>query len=99
VERLTALMTEDVRFTMPPLPAWFYGREMVARFMAERMFETPWRLEPRVVNGQPGFLCRMRVDAAWRPGAVHALAFRDGLVSHIGAFVDPEIVGNFVRDR
>ena len=40
------LLTEDVRFTMPPLPAWFDGREDVGRFLAERVFATPWRLVP-----------------------------------------------------
>ena len=80
---------------MPPLPAWFDGREMVVRFIAERMFETPWRLERRTVNGQPGFLCRMLLDGVWQPGAVNAIAVRDGKVSHIAAFVDPEVIEQF----
>ena len=49
-------------FTMPPLPAWFAGREMVLRFMAERLFETPWRLAARTVHRQPGFYCEQLVD-------------------------------------
>ena len=95
VDRMADLLAEDARFTMPPLPAWFDGREMVLRFIAERMFEVPWRLERRTVNGQPGFMCRMLVDGVWQPGAVNAIAFRDGLVSHIAAFVDPEIIEEF----
>jgi RNA polymerase sigma-70 factor (TIGR02960 family) len=95
VDRLASLLAEDVRFTMPPLPAWFDGREMVIRFIAERMFETPWRLERRTVNGQPGFLCRMLLDGGWQPGAVNAIAVRDGQVSHIAAFVDPEVIEQF----
>ncbi len=54
VDRLASLLAEDVRFTMPPLPAWFDGREMVVRFIAERMFETPWRLERGPSTGSPG---------------------------------------------
>ena len=96
VDRMAALLAEDVQFTMPPLPAWFEGREMVLRFVTERMFEVPWRLEARTVNGQPGFLCRMLVDEEWQLGAVNAIAFRDGLVTHIGAFVDPAIVKKFL---
>ena len=95
VDRMASLLAEDARFTMPPLPAWFDGREMVLRFIAERMFEVPWRLERRSVNGQPGFLCRMLVDGVWQLGAVNAISFRDGLVSHIAAFVDPEIIEEF----
>ncbi|MEX5720961.1 RNA polymerase subunit sigma-70 [Geodermatophilus maliterrae] len=32
VPALVDLLTEDVRFTMPPLPAWFSGRDDVGRF-------------------------------------------------------------------
>ncbi len=99
VDRMAALLAEDVRFTMPPLPAWFDGREMVLRFITERMFEAPWRLEPRTVNGQPGFVCRLLLEGEWQLGAVNAIAFRDGLVSHIEAFVDPDIVNRFLSDR
>jgi RNA polymerase sigma-70 factor (ECF subfamily) len=42
---------EDVRFAMPPLPAWFRGRTDVGRFFAERVFETPWRLVPITASG------------------------------------------------
>src|SRR6266542_2804703 len=46
VPALLELLAEDARFTMPPLPAWFLGREDIARFFNERMFATPWRLAP-----------------------------------------------------
>jgi RNA polymerase sigma-70 factor (TIGR02960 family) len=99
VAALTALLAEDARFTMPPLPAWFDGREMVARFLTERLFETPWRLELRSINGQLGFHCLQRLDGEWRPGAVNVLALRDGLVTQIAGFVDPDVVKNFSADR
>jgi RNA polymerase sigma-70 factor (ECF subfamily) len=95
VDRISALLAEDAQFTMPPLPAWFDGREMVLRFMAERLFETPWRLSPRTVNGQPGLYCEQLVDGDWRPGAVNVLSVRDGRISWIAGFVDPEVVRNF----
>src|SRR5699024_3484615 len=66
IGRISALLAEDAQFTMPPLPAWFDGREMVLRFMAERLFETPWRLAAWTVNGQPGFYCEQLVDGGWR---------------------------------
>jgi RNA polymerase sigma-70 factor (ECF subfamily) len=97
VDRLAGLLAEDARFTMPPLPAWFDGRAMVLRFMAERLFETPWRLEPRTVNGQPGFVCHQQVGGTWILGAVNVLSFRDGLVSWIAGFVDPGLVEEVSR--
>jgi RNA polymerase sigma-70 factor (TIGR02960 family) len=97
VDRLAALLAEDARFTMPPLPAWFDGRAMVLRFVAERLFRTPWRLEVRTVNGQPGLVCHQQVDGAWILGAVNVLSVRDGRISWIAGFVDPGIVEDFSR--
>lgn len=57
VPALLDLLAEDARFTMPPLPAWFEGREDVGRFLAQRVFATPWRLVPIAANGQPAFAC------------------------------------------
>jgi RNA polymerase sigma-70 factor (ECF subfamily) len=57
VSAVLELLAEDARFTMPPLPAWFHGRENVGRFFAEGVFATPWRLVPIRVNGQLAFAC------------------------------------------
>ena len=97
--RLAALLTEDARFTMPPLPAWFDGRAMVLRFLAERVFATPWRLTPITVNAQPGYYCEQQVDGVFRPGAVNVLSLRNGRVSAISGFVDPDVVKNFALRR
>jgi RNA polymerase sigma-70 factor (TIGR02960 family) len=91
IEGLTALLTDDARFSMPPLPAWFDGRAAVARFFAERVFATPWRLVPIRINGQPGFACYLREPGAadFRLGAVNALTLRGGRISAITGFLDP----------
>ena len=74
---------------MPPLPAWFSGREDVARFLAERVFATPWRLLPIEVNGQVAFACYQFDGSTYRLGAVNVLSVRDGSVAWIAGFVDP----------
>ncbi len=89
VEALIALLTEDVQFTMPPLPAWFDGLPMVRRFLAERVFATPWRLVPITANAQPAFACYQDAGDGLRLGAVNVLSLRAGKVSRIGGFVDP----------
>ncbi|TYB41549.1 sigma-70 family RNA polymerase sigma factor [Actinomadura chibensis] len=92
VDALVSLLAEDVRFTMPPLPAWFDGRDDVMRFIAERCFETPWRLAPIRVNGQPGFACYQRnPDGRFRLGAINVLSVRDGLITAISGFLDPAL--------
>jgi RNA polymerase sigma-70 factor (TIGR02960 family) len=85
LDALVALLAEDAQFTMPPLPAWFDGREHVARFLRDRVFATPWRLVTLRVNGQLGFGCYVRDALA----AVNVLTLRDGRISRISGFTDP----------
>jgi RNA polymerase sigma-70 factor (ECF subfamily) len=54
---LVALLREDAWFTMPPIPAWFQGREAIATLFSMRIF-TPgrqWHLLPTRANGSPAF--------------------------------------------
>ncbi|HKN51125.1 MAG TPA: RNA polymerase subunit sigma-70, partial [Amycolatopsis sp.] len=76
VPALLELLAEDARFTMPPLPAWFDGRENVARFLAERVFATPWRLVPASANGQLAFACYQQRDGEFRIGCLNVLTLR-----------------------
>jgi RNA polymerase sigma-70 factor (TIGR02960 family) len=91
VPAILELLAADARFTMPPLPAWFAGRDDIGRFMAERMFATPWRLLPICANGQLAFACYQDRDGAgrFRLGAVNLLSLRGGRVVELTAFLDP----------
>jgi RNA polymerase sigma-70 factor (ECF subfamily) len=59
IDALVELVAEDIRFSMPPLAAWFDGRPAVARFIDAAVFAAA---RPRGVhlragscNGQPAF--------------------------------------------
>lgn len=97
IAAMVRLLAEDARFTMPPLPAWFDGRDFVAKFFAERVFETPWRLQPLRANGQPGLACYVQQagDDRFRPGGVVLLRLRGGLIASIDSFIDPAICRRF----
>jgi RNA polymerase sigma-70 factor (TIGR02960 family) len=97
LEALLELLSEDAQFTMPPLPAWFRGREDVGRFFAERVFATPWRLLPLRANGQLGFACYILEPGAdrFRLGAINVLSFRSGRIVEIASFLDPELHRHF----
>jgi RNA polymerase sigma-70 factor (TIGR02960 family) len=90
---LLDLLAEDVRFAMPPLPAWFSGLEDVGRFFAERVFATPWRLVPLRANGQLGFACYVLEPGAdrFRLGAINLLSLRAGRIVEIAGFLDPDV--------
>jgi RNA polymerase sigma-70 factor (TIGR02960 family) len=97
IEELVRLLTEDARFTMPPLPAWFDGRAFVEKFIAERVFATPWRLLPLRANGQAGFACYLKPDgeARFRIGGITLLSLRGGRIAGLHSFLDPAVHRRF----
>jgi RNA polymerase sigma-70 factor (ECF subfamily) len=97
VAAILDLLAEDARFTMPPLPAWFRGREDIVRFFAERMFATPWRLLPIRANGQLAFACYQGDPDGdrFRLGAVNVVSVRAGRIVEIAGFLDPGVHRRF----
>ncbi|MGP3959389.1 RNA polymerase subunit sigma-70 [Nonomuraea sp. 3N208] len=91
VPALLELLTRDARFTMPPLPAWFDGRDAVERFLRRRLFATGWRLVPIRANAQLAFACYQRHEGGYRLGAVNVLSLRDGRITEIAGFLDPGV--------
>jgi RNA polymerase sigma-70 factor (ECF subfamily) len=82
-----------VVFSMPPLPTWFDGRDAVARFFAERVLKTPWRLVPMRASGQLAFAAYQGPD--FRLGAMPVLTLRDGAIARITGFLGPEVHRHF----
>jgi RNA polymerase sigma-70 factor (TIGR02960 family) len=93
VERLVALFTEDVRFSMPPIPTWFAGRDSVRRFFAERVFQTPWRLVPCRASGQLAFACYQ--GPAFTLGAFNVVTLRGEHVAAMTGFLHPFVHRRF----
>jgi hypothetical protein len=97
VSALVALLAEDARFTMPPLPAWFCGRQDIGRLFAEQMFARSWRLVPVRANGQPAF-AGYRGDPEghrFHLVGINVLSLSAGRVSWIASFLDPDVVRHF----
>ena len=57
VQGLVAILTEDVRVSMPPWPFQYHGRELAAQFHTAVTFREgrTYRLIPTRANGQPAF--------------------------------------------
>ena len=91
VDALVALLTEDVRFAMPPLPAWFDGRPAVLAFMRQRVLIAPWWLVRIAVNQQLAFACYQQDNGTGvRPlAAVNVLEVHAGRIHTMTGFLDP----------
>ena len=63
VDALVALLTADVRVSMPPIPLEYHGRDVVARFYASVFHPArAYHLVPTRANGQPAFGAYLRAS-------------------------------------
>ncbi|NUR29440.1 MAG: sigma-70 family RNA polymerase sigma factor [Catenulispora sp.] len=94
VDALLRLLRDDVVLEMPPMPAWFRGREDVGRFLAAIVLDRPGRFRhvPTGVNLQPGFAAYEReADGVYRAHGIHGVTVTRTGISRIDAFLDPEL--------
>ncbi len=91
LDAFVALLAEDARIAMPPLPSWFSGRDQVGTFLRQFVIdEVPgWRVVPTSANGQLALVAYGWNDQveAFRPHCLNVLTIRDGLVDEIMAFL------------
>ena len=85
-----ALMREDIRVTMPPLPAVYVGAESLRPFLV-RAFQSSmgeWRLVPAWANRQPAAVSYLRApgDTAFRIFKIDVLRVQDGRIAEITTF-------------
>jgi RNA polymerase sigma-70 factor, ECF subfamily len=97
---LAALLRHDVQLQMPPVPTWFAGRDAVLGFFAARPLRVPGdggrRLLATRANGCPAVGTYIRQqDGRYAPHSIVVLDTVDGQISHIYAFVDPELFAVF----
>jgi RNA polymerase sigma-70 factor, ECF subfamily len=100
IDGFVELVTDDIRFSMPPLSAWFDGRDAVAQFIDGAIFESARphgiTLRPGWCNGQPAF-ATYEPDAAGRLAAsglqILQLAEVNGkpLITTLVSYRDPAI--------
>jgi RNA polymerase sigma-70 factor, ECF subfamily len=95
---LESLLTQNVRWEMPPVPTWFDGRADVLRLLSVKLRPGAGQrvLIETSANGQPAFAWYVR----GRDGAAHAhslqvVTLTDGGVCAVLAFHRPDLFGTF----
>jgi RNA polymerase sigma-70 factor (ECF subfamily) len=93
-DALVALLTEDVTWSMPPLPHWYRGIEAVTDFAVAVPLGAcgAWRRIPTGANGQPATGSYLWDDAAGRfqAFAIDVLTLRGEQIVEITTFIGPE---------
>src|SRR5437764_12202426 len=94
-----AMLAEDARMAMPPLPSWYSGRDQIAAFLRGNALAEikRWRLMPASANGQPalaGYLWDAQTEA-FMPYCLYVFTLRGDRIAEITAFVTPETFQHF----
>jgi RNA polymerase sigma-70 factor (ECF subfamily) len=92
VDLLLSLLTDDVTWSMPPLPRWYRGRPAVSDFATTVVFTCgSWQHVPTSANGQPAVASYLRApgDDVHRAWSIDVMTFRDDRVAELTAFIGP----------
>ena len=91
---LATMLRDDVRYSMPPTPGLFVGRDAVVNDWIEDGFEgmTGLRSLPTSVNRQPAiaFYLWQEQEDAYLPLTIDVLRITDGAISEIVVFHDDQ---------
>ena len=93
VAGILALLTEDAKYSMPPLPSWFGGREAIRGFLLGGPLRGGrWRFRPAAANGQLAFGTYLWDDdhASYRAAGLDLLTLRGTRVAEVVSFLDAD---------
>jgi RNA polymerase sigma-70 factor (TIGR02960 family) len=93
VNAIVAMLADDARYSMPPLPRWYCGKDEIRAFLIDGPLRSRWRFLPTTANGQLAFGTYLWDDAAeaYVPGGLDVLALIDGYVVEIVAFLTADL--------
>jgi len=98
IAALTEMLRADATFEMPPQPAWFSGRDQIARFLRSRVLTEPGRflLVPTCANGAVAFVTYERAaNGSYIAHGIQVPATDGEWVTGIVSFNDARLVGKF----
>ncbi|MFZ0756652.1 MAG: sigma-70 family RNA polymerase sigma factor [Trebonia sp.] len=99
VDAVVAMLAEDAKLTMPPVPTWYRGREQVAIYLGGGPLAGTrhWRLIPARANGQLAFGRYAWNDKTqtFMPRAIDVLTLHGAQIQEITAFVTPDAFRGF----
>jgi RNA polymerase sigma-70 factor (ECF subfamily) len=90
VDAIVAMLADDARYSMPPLPEWYAGRGAIREFLVTGPLASRWRFLPASANGMPAFGTYMWDGTAYVPKGLDVLKVSDGSVHEVVSFLDAD---------
>jgi RNA polymerase sigma-70 factor (ECF subfamily) len=92
VDEIVALVTDDAKYSMPPLPEWYTGRSAIRAFLVDGPLRWRWRFLPTRANGRAAFATYMydRDASAFVPRGLDVVAVTEHGVTEVVSFLDAD---------
>jgi RNA polymerase sigma-70 factor, ECF subfamily len=94
IETLVGLLTQDVTWSMPPVPTWFLGLESVRDFLVSYPLADRWKHRPTRANGQLA-VAGYRYDeddGGFIPASIDVLTLEGDKIAAVTGFLTRELL-------
>jgi RNA polymerase sigma-70 factor (ECF subfamily) len=95
VGTLAAMLTDDVTWSMPPIPTWFTGRDAALDFLVRYPLTDRWKHRPARASAQLAVACYVYDEAGggYLPGAIDVLTLKGDKIAAVTGFLTADILG------
>jgi RNA polymerase sigma-70 factor (ECF subfamily) len=90
VDAIVAMLAEDARYSMPPLPQWFSGRSAIRGFLVDGPLRDRWRFLPARANGQLAFGTYLLSGDRYVPGGLDVVVLRGSSIASVVSFLEAD---------
>jgi RNA polymerase sigma-70 factor (TIGR02960 family) len=92
VDAIVAMLADDAKYSMPPLPAWFEGHDGIRAFLVEGPLTSRWRFLPALANGQLAFGTYLwdEDQGAYVPGGLDLLTLDGVKIAEVVSFLEAD---------
>lgn len=90
VDAIVAMLADDAKYSMPPLPQWFSGRAGIRGFLADGPLREKWRFLPTRANGQLAFGTYLWDGYRYIPAGLDILVLRGSAIAEVVSFLEAD---------
>ena len=92
IHSLVGLLTEDAIWSMPPVPTWFCGREVIREFLVAYPLTQRWQHRPARASGQLAVGCYLfdQAENGFVPAVLDVLTLEGEKIAAVTAFLAAE---------
>ncbi|HEX5595267.1 MAG TPA: sigma-70 family RNA polymerase sigma factor [Micromonosporaceae bacterium] len=93
VDAIVAMLTDDARYSMPPLRIWYEGQAAIRGFLTDAVLRHRWRFLPARANGQLAFGTYFWDDErdTYVPAGLDLLVLHGRRVAEVVSFLDTHL--------